>query len=152
MRSTPPSGMAILLPLILALLCLRGCPGPGPNPPPTPPGPTPVKELMVLIVEETSQRTVSQADLILDQQLRSRVAALGHRWRVVDQHAVDWDGVPARVLTPWRALPALPGGQSRGLPWLLFVRSDGSVLSDVPLSSFASAAELAAKIEALTAK
>ena len=40
---------------------------------------------------------------------------------------------PARVLAPWRGLPALSGGQSRELPWVLFASSDGHVLFEGPL-------------------
>ena len=149
-RSTSPSGISTLLPVILILLTLRACVGTGPINPPDPPAP--VKELLVLIVEESSQRTAAQADLIQNAALRARLAALGHRLRVVDQHAQDWDNQPARVLGPWRALLAASPGPSRVPPWVLFVRSDGSVLFDASLASFASAAELQAKVESLTAQ
>ena len=128
--------LPILLLLAVLLLALSGLnwPTPSPDPPPVT-----ARELMVLIVEETAQRTPALADLLLSEQWRAQVTALGHRWRVVDQHATESDGTPARVLAPWRALPALPSGQSRVLPWVLLVDSAGFVLSEGPLPSSESA-------------
>jgi hypothetical protein len=99
----------------------------------TPDQVTTAPRFMVLIVEETSARTPGLAALLLSEEMRSKVAALGHAFRLVDKDATEWDGTPAAVLGPWRALPALPGGQSRVLPWVLFVSSDGRVLFEGPL-------------------
>lgn len=99
----------------------------------TPDRVTTAPQFMVLIVEETEARTPGLADLLLSPELRSQVAALGHAFRLVDKDAKEWDGTPAAVLGPWRALPALPGGQLRALPWVLFVSSDGRVLYEGPL-------------------
>lgn len=125
--SRTDSPLPIVLVLLFVLLILSI--GLNPSPPETPTA----KEFLVLIVEETSQRTPELADLLLSAELRAVVMGLGHRWRVVDQHAIEWDGSPARVLGPWRALPGLSAGQSRELPWVLFVLSDGRVLYDGPL-------------------
>lgn len=126
--SRQSSATPIVLLLLFALLILSN----GQSPWSPPDNPT-AKQFLVLIVEETSQRTPELADLLLSAELRAAVTGLGHRWRVVDQHAIEWDGQPARVLGPWRELPALSAGQSRALPWVLFVSSDGRVLFEGPL-------------------
>lgn len=126
--SRESSQLPIVLVLLFVLLILSNGQSPW-----TPPDNPTAKEFLVLIVEETAERTPDLADLLLSAELRAAVTGLGHRWRVVDQHAIEWDGSPARVLGPWRELPALPSGQSRGLPWVLFVQSDGRVLFEGPL-------------------
>lgn len=126
--SRESSPLPIVLVLLFVLLILSNGQTPW-SPPDTPTA----KAFLVLIVEETAERTPELADLLLSAELRAAVTGLGHRWRVVDQHAIEWDGQPARVLGPWRELPALSAGQSRALPWVLFVSSDGRVLYEGPL-------------------
>lgn len=131
MRSDQQSTVSPILVLLLVLLLLTL--SNGRSRPDTTPETAP--QFMVLIVEETSARTPQLADLVLSAELRDVVSSLGHRFRLVDQNAVEWNGTPARVLGPWRELPALSSGQSRGLPWLLFVLPDGRVLYEGPLPS-----------------
>lgn len=130
MSKTPSTALPMLLMLLLLFLLVGQSPSP-PDPPPV----STAKELMVLIVEETAQRTPARAELLLSEAWRVQVVALGHRWRLVDRNATEWDGTPARVLAPWRELPALPTGQPRGLPWVLLVSSAGRVLFEGPVPS-----------------
>lgn len=129
-KSSSVLPMMLLLLLLFVLLS-----GQSHSPDPPDPPPETAKELMVLIVEETAQRTPESAQLLLSERWRAEVVGMGHRWRVVDQHATEWDGTPARVLAPWRALPALSSGQPRGLPRVLLVSSDGRVLYEGPVPS-----------------
>ena len=125
MTDTEPRPQLALLLLLGLLLILSN--GQGTQTKPTAP------RLLVLIVEETADRTQELADLLTSPTLRPRIETLGHLLRIVDQHAKDYDGQPARVLAPYRDLAK--AGRSPPLPACLFVLPNGSVLAAAPLDS-----------------
>ena len=81
---------------------------PGPDPPPPPP-PGPVKDLTILVVEESSERTAEQFKTLSYSPLLKWLETNGHRLRIVDKDVMDeTSGVPPD-LAPWLSrVGALP--------------------------------------------
>lgn len=106
----------------------RPPPGPGPDPGPKPPGPKPVKELRVLIVEESGDRMklpAAQQDIILGEEMRvflDEKTVLGpdgktHEWRIWDKDTPLTSERPV-----WKTLM---GKARTSVPWI--VLADGEV-------------------------
>lgn len=115
--------MAILLSLT-ATGCLFHPPGPGPGP-----GPTPVKvdKLVVLIVEESSDRrhiTHEHLNVMMSTRLRVAVTQAGGEFLLLDKdanvtHASQWvrDAMQVpRTSLPWLIVASKKGGTSLALP------------------------------------
>lgn len=97
-------------------------PQPDPTPGPTPPGPK-----VVVIVEESSQRTPAQAKLLLDPTWRRQLAQAGHVVYVADKDAA----VPPD-LQPYVAMTA-----GKRLPWLIVATKSGRIVREMPLPTTA---------------
>ena len=115
-------------------------PGPAPGPQPTPQPPADLKTLWVILVEETAAAAKDRGKLLSDKALNDRIQAKKHRWRVVDQDAVNSDGRPPADLAPW-----ITRAKAAGLPRLFLVDQDGRILDEGPVPG--TAKDLLAKIE-----
>lgn len=97
-------------------------PGPGPGPQPGPqPQPVPGPKT-VLWIEESSQRTPSQATAIIDATTRNTIRAAGWILRIVDVDVVDETGK-----TPPDLAPYIQAARQAGVP-RLFILQDGREL------------------------
>jgi len=100
---------------------------PGPDPPtpdPDPPIPTPgpLDEMWVIVVEESSDRTTGQAQVLFTYSLANWLSQNGHHFRLVDQDQ------PATDLSTWIAQ-----AEQHDLPRLFLVGEDGEAVHEGPL-------------------
>lgn len=95
-------------------------PGPQPNPQPQP-QPTPGPKT-VLWIEESSQRTPSQAAAVIDAKIRQTIQSAGWKLRVVDVDVVDETGKPPADLAGY-----LDAARQAGVP-RVFILQDGREL------------------------
>ena len=99
---------------------------PGPEPGPVPPTPAPtVKDLWILVVEETGEASERRGQWFADKDLAERIRSRGHRWRVVDKDAKDSRGAVPKDLAPW-----LERAKGKRLPRLFLIHPDGTVLHE----------------------
>lgn len=119
-------------------------PGPGPTPTPTPdppePGPAPptptppvdVKNLWLLVIEETAEAGERRGQLFASKELADRMKARGHKWRVVDKDAKDSRGQVPSDLKPW-----LDRAKGKRLPRLYLITPEGQIVfeGDLPTTA-----------------
>jgi len=120
-------------------------PGPSPTPPNPQPGPVPDPQpgptpqpgpKTVLWIEETEERTPSQAQAILDSEIRKAVASAGWSLRVVDDDVIDESGA-----TPVEFASYIAAARLAGLPRVFILQQGVEVYSGAAPkdpSSFAS--------------
>lgn len=137
-------------------------PAPGPTPPPSPPvPPTPQPEppppvpqpqkLTAVVIEESSQRTPAQANVLLSPAVAAYVAAGQHRWYVFDQDAAKAGAVtqcgpggcravPVAKLDPAFA-PFFDAARGKQLPRLVIAAqgTGGKILAEIPLPATSAA-------------
>jgi len=93
-------------------------PDPDPNPPPPP---LPVKNLTVLVVEETSQRTADQFRTLSYPPLIEWLKKYEHKLRIVDKDIVDENNNVPDDLVPWL-------NQAKELPHVFFIDGNKKLL------------------------
>lgn len=104
-------------------------PGPGPQPNPNPqpgpqpnPAPVPAGKRFLVIVEETSEAVPARGLILANPDLSARIAAQGHKWRIVDK-----DNKTAAGNTPTDIKPYITEAAGKKLPRLYIVAPDGTV-------------------------
>ena len=100
-------------------------PEPEPDPDPIPPPPGPLAELWAIVVEETKDRTLEQARVLLSPTLRKWMRANGHNLRIVDKDQ------PATDLQEWIDRATAP--EASALPYLFLCGDSGEVVFEGPL-------------------
>jgi len=103
-------------------------PGPQPTPPNPEPGPQPEPEPQpipsgpktVIWIEESGDRSPSQAAAIIQREIRAAIERAGWHLRIVDQDVVDETGK-----TPADLAPYIDAAKKAGLP-RLFILQDGT--------------------------
>lgn len=105
-------------------------PEPGPDPAPDPTPPLPLSQMLVIVVEESADRTREQAWILLDPTVRKWMTDNGHRLRILDKDSQSPDALPwiQRATAPTETVP------SPALPRVLISDSGGSVsfVGDLP--------------------
>ena len=109
-------------------------PGPGPKPPDPPPA---LKQLWVVVIEETADAAETRGALFRDKALADRMRARGHKFRVADQDVKTADGRTPADVAPW-----IERAKKAGLPRLFLVDQDGNALHEAAVP--ATAADLRA--------
>jgi hypothetical protein len=100
-------------------------PGPEPQPEPQPepePQPIPSGPKTVIWIEESGDRSPSQAAAIIQREIRAAIERAGWHLRIVDQDVVDETGK-----TPADLAPYIDAAKKAGLP-RLFILQDGTEL------------------------
>jgi hypothetical protein len=105
-----------------ASFTVGGEPQPDPKPDPPPPTPGPLAEMWVIVVEESSDRTPAQAQVLFTYSLPNWLARNGHHFRLVDRDQ------PAEDLSAWIAQ-----AEQHDLPRLFLVGEDGEAVYEGPL-------------------
>lgn len=109
-------------------------PNPGPNPPVPPPPPPPADDIAAMLwIEESSGRDAEQAAVLIDSELRRRMAAKGIAFRVVDADVVDENG-----MTPSDLLPLISAAKAKGLPCVFALDKSGRTVLEAKVTDKAS--------------
>lgn len=109
-------------------------PEPGPGPGPKPPDPLPaLKQLWVVVIEETADAAETRGSLFRDKALADRMKAKGHKFRVADQDVKTADGRAPADVAPW-----IERAKRAGLPRLFLIDQDGNALHEGPVPATAS--------------
>lgn len=109
-------------------------PHPGPNPPVPPPPPPPADDIeAVLWIEESSGRDAEQAAVLIDSELRRKMASKGIAFRVVDADVVDENG-----RTPDDLLPIISAAKAKGLPCVFALDKSGRTVLEAKVTDKAS--------------
>lgn len=112
-------------------------PNPQPNPKPDPqPNPQPGPKT-VLWIEETSDRTPSQAAAVIDAQIRAALQAAKWSLRVVDKDVVDETGKPPADLAPY-----IESAKAAGLPRVFILQDVRELYAGAAPSSVSSFLDL----------
>lgn len=99
-----------------------------PVPEPKPPAPDVLKQLWILVVEETEQASADRGKFFASTTLAKYVKDKGHKFRCVDQDAKDAAGKTPADLAPWIAR-----AKAKKLPVLFLVNQAGDVLFEGPV-------------------